>query len=204
MADRLEVRIPGQGTDLAAWLFEPSNPRESGGACVVLAHGFTGVRDMQLHRPAERFAAAGIGALVFDYRHFGDSGGYPRQLVSIRDQYRDWDAAIAFVQQLDWVEPSRVALWGTSLSGGHVIDAGLRHPEIAAVIAQTPLVDGLAEMLRTPPGLGLRLAVDGLRDALRPLRGRTPLLVPVSAPPGGYAVLPDPHVWASIPVVAPA
>jgi predicted alpha/beta hydrolase len=69
---------------------------------------------MQLQRQAERLAAAGFGALVFDYRHFGDSGGEPRQVVSIPDQYEDWDAAISFAGRLDWVDRSRIALWGTS------------------------------------------------------------------------------------------
>jgi fermentation-respiration switch protein FrsA (DUF1100 family) len=200
---RRDVQIPVGGSKLAAWLYEPDDPGSFQGACVILAHGFTGVRDMQLHRPAERFAAAGIGALVFDYRHFGDSGGEPRQVVSIRDQYEDWDAAIAFAHGCDWVDPARLVLWGTSFCGGHVIDAGIRHPDVAAVIAQAPFVDGLSQILRTPPTVGLRLTADGLRDELRAARGRPPLLVPVSAPHGGYAVLTDPHVWDSIPRVVP-
>jgi hypothetical protein len=200
---RRDVQIPVGGTALAASLYEPEGRGAFDGACVVLAHGFTGVRDMQLHRPAERFAAAGLGAMVFDYRHFGDSGGEPRQVVSIRDQYEDWDAAIAYVRRLDWVDPPRVALWGTSFCGGHVIDAGIRNPDVAAVIAQAPFFDGLSQILRTPPATGLRLTVDGLRDELRRLRGRPPLLVPVSAPARGYAVLADPHVWESIPVMVP-
>lgn len=203
MIARREVRIPVGGAELAAWLFEPSEPDTCRGACVVLAHGFGGVRDMQLDRPAERFAAAGIGSLVFDYRYFGDSSGQPRQVVSIKDQYEDWDAAIAFAEQLEWVDRTRLVLWGTSFCGGHVIDAAIRHPNVAAVIAQAPFVDGLSQLLRTPPAIGLRLLLDGIRDESRRMRGAAPLLVPVSAPSGRYAVLSDPHVWQSIPVVVP-
>ena len=198
------MRIPVGGTELAAWLYQPTSPAADGVPCVVMAHGFTGVRDMQLERPAERFASAGFAALVFDYRHFGDSGGDPRQVLDIREQYEDWDAAIAFAEQLEWVDRTQIALWGTSFCGGHVIDAAVRHPEVAAVVAQAPFVDGLSQLLRTPPATGLRLTFDGIRDELRRFRGRPPLLVPVSAPRGGYAVLSDPHVWASIPVVVPA
>ena len=50
---------------------------------------------MRLDTFAERFAAAGYSCLVFDYRHFGDSDGAPRQLLSIRRQLDDWAAAIA-------------------------------------------------------------------------------------------------------------
>jgi fermentation-respiration switch protein FrsA (DUF1100 family) len=200
---RREVRVPVGGTELAAWLYEPSRSAGDRAACVILAHGFSGVRDMQLERPAERFAAAGYGALVFDYRHFGESGGEPRQVLSIKDQYEDWDAALAFAQGLDWVDPARIALWGTSFCGGHVIDAAVRHPDVAAVMAQAPFVDGLSQLLRTPPTIGLRLAFDGVRDELRRIRGRPPFVVPVTAPAGDYAVLSDPHVWASVPVVVP-
>jgi uncharacterized protein len=203
-ANRREVRIGVGGTELAAWLYQPTSSRAGSVPCVILAHGFSGVRDMQLQRPAERFASAGYAALVFDYRHFGDSGGNPRQVLSIADQYADWDAAIAFAEQLDWVDRTRVALWGTSFCGGHVIDAALRHPEVAAVIAQAPFVDGLSQLLRTPPRIGVRLALDGIRDELRRLRRLPPLLVPVTAPPGGYAVLPDPHVWDAVSAVVPA
>lgn len=201
MDGRIDVEIPVGDTHIAGWLYRP---RKAGRApCVIIAHGFTGVRDMQLHRPAERFAEAGFGALVFDYRHFGDSGGEPRQVVDLGDQYEDWDAAIAFAEGLEWVDGSRLALWGTSFCGGHVIDAGIRHPATAAVIAQAPFVDGLSQLLRTPPMTGLRLAADAVRDEIGSRRGAEPLLVPVSAPPGDYAILSDPHVWESIPVIVP-
>ena len=46
-----------------------------------MAHGFSGVREQRLDAYAERFAQAGLAVLVFDYRHFGASGGEPRQLL---------------------------------------------------------------------------------------------------------------------------
>ena len=54
--------------------------------CVVMAHGFGATRDASLAPYAERFAAAGMHVLLFDYRHFGTSEGQPRQLVSVRRQ----------------------------------------------------------------------------------------------------------------------
>jgi fermentation-respiration switch protein FrsA (DUF1100 family) len=200
---RVDVRIPTPDGELAAWLFEPAEDAERPAPCVVLAHGFTGVRDMRLENPARRFAEAGLAALVFDYRHFGDSDGEPRQLLDLRRQYEDWDAAIAFARGLEHVDARRIVLWGTSFSGGHVIDAAARHRDIAAVIAQAPFMDGLAQSLRIAPPIAARLILDGLRDELRGRRKRPPRLVPVSAPPGGYAVLSDPHVWESVPVLVP-
>jgi dienelactone hydrolase len=83
---RSDVTFESAGTRCAAWLYRPV---ESGGGpapCVVLAHGFSGVRDQRLDAYAERFAQAGLAALVFDYRYFGDSDGEPRQLLDIRRQ----------------------------------------------------------------------------------------------------------------------
>jgi hypothetical protein len=62
---------------------------------------------------AERFARAGIAALAFTYRHFGDSGGEPRQLLDIDRQLEDWGSALRFVRGLENVpdaEPGYRAL----------------------------------------------------------------------------------------------
>ena len=74
----------------AAWLYLPEGVASP---VVILGHGLGATREMRLDAFAERFAQAGIAALAFTYRHFGDSGGQPRQLLSIRRQLADWDAA---------------------------------------------------------------------------------------------------------------
>src|SRR3546814_5061771 len=57
----------------------------------------------------------------FRSRHFGDSEGQPRQLLSIKRQLADWDAAIAFVKGRSDLDPTRIAVWGSSFGGGHAI-----------------------------------------------------------------------------------
>ena len=80
----------------SAWLYLPDGVESP--PVVILGHGLGGTREMGLDAYAERFAAAGIAALAFTYRHFGDSSGEPRQLLSIKRQLQDWDAAIAHVK----------------------------------------------------------------------------------------------------------
>ena len=58
--------------------------------------------------------------MTFDYRSFGLSAGEPRQVVSVRRQLADIRAAIAYLRSRPEVDPDRVALWGSSLGGGHV------------------------------------------------------------------------------------
>src|SRR4051794_41813216 len=71
--ERQDLTFESGGEQCAAWLYMPAGdgPRPA----VVLAHGFGGVRAARLWAFAERFAAAGVAAVVFDYRGFGGGGG---------------------------------------------------------------------------------------------------------------------------------
>jgi len=164
--------------------------------CVVLAHGFTGTVDSGLLPYAERFAAAGLDALAFDYRHFGASGGEPRQLVSVPHQLEDYAAAVAYARTLPDVDPARIAVWGTSFSGGHVVEVAVADGRIAAAIAQTPAMDGRANLINLARYAGLgalnRLTLAGIRDALGALRGRPPLTLPAVGPPGSLGAMTSP------------
>jgi uncharacterized protein len=116
---------------------------------LVMAHGLGGTRGLRLDAYAERFAAAGYHVLLFGYRHFGDSDGEPRQLLGIVRQRSDWRAAVAHARRLPGADPDRVALWGTSLSGGHVLVTAARDRRVAAVVAQVPHVSGVAAAAAT-------------------------------------------------------
>jgi uncharacterized protein len=182
------VTFDSGGERCAAWLYRPQEAT----ACVVLAHGWTGVREQRLDAYAERFAGAGLAALVFDYRHFGASDGEPRSLLDIRRQLADWRAAVTYARGLESIDPWRIALWGTSFSGGHVIEVAAQDPPIAAVVAQVPFVDGLLNLLRMGPRHALRLTVEGLRDQAGALAGRAPHMVASVGPPGSTAVMNSP------------
>jgi pimeloyl-ACP methyl ester carboxylesterase len=168
--------------------------------CVVLAHGFAGTVDSGLLPYAERFAAAGLHALAFDYRHFGDSSGEPRQLISIKRQLEDYAAAIAFARTLAGVDPHRIVLWGTSFSGGHVVAAAVADGRVAAAIAQTPSMDGAVTFINfvryAGIGAAARLTAAGIRDALGALRGRPPVTIGVVGPPGALAAMTSPDAEA--------
>lgn len=160
-----------------------------------MATGFSCVRDQGLAAFAERFAAAGIVALAFDYRGFGDSGGEPRQLASPRGQRDDVRAALAFARSLDLVDKSRIALWGYSFGGAHVQSLALSEPGISAAICVAPVVDTQRTVLHIGGFSHLaRLTLAGARDGLRALRRRQPYLVPAAGPPRSGAVISTPQV----------
>jgi uncharacterized protein len=158
-----------------------------------MAHGIGGTKDSGLLPFAEAFAEAGLDALLFDYRCFGESSGEPRQLGSPRRHREDYRAAIDFARQLDGVDPLRIVLWGTSWSGGHVVYAAAEDRGIAAVVSQTPDLDGpwtLREIAKYGGwGQLMRVTREGLKDQIGALRGDPPHLIPTVAPPGQVAAM---------------
>jgi fermentation-respiration switch protein FrsA (DUF1100 family) len=176
--DRADVTF---GAGVAGWLYEPPEAR----ACVAMAHGLSAVRDQRLPVYAERFAAAGVAVLLFDYRHFGASAGEPRQLLDIGRQLADWRAAIAFAR----TRFGRIALFGSSFGGGHVLELASEDGALAAAVAQCPMTDGLLAALKVPPLQSLRLARAALQDQARALAGRAPKLIRAAGRPGELALM---------------
>jgi pimeloyl-ACP methyl ester carboxylesterase len=156
-----------------------------------MAHGFGGTREAGLPPYAERFAAAGMRVVVFDYRNFGGSTGEPRQLIDIGMQLDDWRAAVEFARGLDGVDPERVAIWGTSFAGGHALTIAAEDHRLAAAVSQAPMVDGIAVMNALGPARGLRLGRAAIRDQVAAVRGRPPEYIPLVGPPGTFAAMTD-------------
>src|SRR3954447_7620222 len=113
-----EIRFPSGGGECVGRLFRTS--ADGPAPCVVLGSGLSCVRDQGLDDFARRLAGAGFSAVAFDYRHWGESPGEPRSLMSAARQRQDWAAAVSFARSLDGVDPDRVAVWAFSLGTGHV------------------------------------------------------------------------------------
>jgi pimeloyl-ACP methyl ester carboxylesterase len=187
--DRADAPFHSCGVRCAAWHYRPVPAPARPSPVIVMAHGFGGTRGLRLDAYAERFAAAGYQVLLFDYRSFGDSDGQPRQVLDIRRQHADWRAAIDHARSLPDVDPQRIVLWGTSLSGGHVLHLAARDHRLAAVIAQVPHVSGFAASRAVGPVMSLRLGLRGGLDVLRALLKRPPLYIPGSGRPGQVAAM---------------
>lgn len=180
-AVRDDLTFLSSGVRCAAWMYRPA-----GVECpplVILAHGLGGTRHMRLDAYARRFTEAGYAALVFDYRGFGDSEGLPRQIVNVRQQLDDWHAALAFARaELD-VDHGRIALWGTSFGGGHVLQIAAEDSAVRAVVAQCPFTDGVASVTKrflTAPLSAAVLFVAAILDAVGAVFRRRPVLMPMA------------------------
>jgi len=129
------------GVALRGWLYVPD--RAPGPVpAVVMAHGFSAVKEMYLDRYAEAFAAGGLAALVFDNRGFGASDGQPRQHIDPWQQVRDYRDAITFTGTLTQVDATQIGVWGSSYSGGHVLVLGAIDRRVRCVVSQVPLISG--------------------------------------------------------------
>ncbi len=191
MTDRTDIRFRSGDAECSAWLYRPEGVERP--PVVVMAHGLGAVREMQLAAWAERFTAAGFACLVFDYRSFGDSDGEPRQLLSVPRQLEDWRSAVAYVRAQQNLDPARIALFGTSFSGGHVIATAAEVP-VAAVVSQCPFTDGPASVMAIPPLTSAKLTALAARDLVAARRGAPPVMVPLAGEPGDVALMSAPDV----------
>ena len=199
---RHDVSFTSGEDTCAAWLYIPTGVTSP--PVVILGHGLGATREMRLDAFAERFAQAGIAALAFTYRHFGDSGGRPRQLLSIKRQLADWDAAIAWVKNRRDVDGRRIAVWGSSFGGGHSITVASRHPELRAAVSQCPFTDGLASALALGPASSSKLLPSVARDYVSVLLSRPPVTIPIAAPPGQLALMNAPDALPGYAALMPA
>jgi len=157
---------------------------------------------------AIRYQEAGFAVFAFDFRYLGESGGEPRQLVWIPYQLKDLAAAVEHVRSLKEIDPAKIALWGSSLSGGHVIVTTAKDSRIACVSAQVPLLDGDAGGMQVVKQIGLwhllKMAFGhGLRDLVRSWLRLSAHTIPLLGKPGSTAALADAGAWKFFNQIAP-
>jgi len=199
---RQDVRFASDDSFCAGWLYLPSESSKPRPA-VILGHGLGALKEMGLAPYAEAFANAGYVVMVFDYRHFGESGGEPRQLLDIRHQLTDWKAALAYVRALDQVNPEQVAIFGSSFGGGHVIITAAQDAKVAAAIAQCPFTNGIASALTLGP-LGLaKVGMLSAMDTAGSLLGLKPGMINLAGPPHSAALMNAPDVVSGYSALVP-
>jgi dienelactone hydrolase len=189
---RQDVTFMVDGLALNGWLYLPEDTVKPV-PCVVLNTGFCGTKDFLLEKYALEFTRSGFAALTFDYRHFGDSEGDPRQLYSVSKQLEDIKAAVRWVRTRSEVDTENIFIWGTSSSGNYGIMVAAEDKRIAGVIGQIPSLDHQAEgkMILKREGMGwfLKLIFHAQRDKFRSRFGLLQQTFPAVGKPGTTAML---------------
>lgn len=124
---------------LRGWLYTPSS--SSGKLpCLVMAHGWSAVKEMDLDHFADHFTShLPIACLVYDNRGFGASDtakDQARHEIVLSLQMSDYSDAITYAQSLDEVDGTKIGIWGSSYSGGHVLYVGAADRRVKSVLSQ--------------------------------------------------------------------
>ncbi len=175
---RQDITFDANGIRLRGWLYRPTGSSKY--PVIVLAHGFSAVKEMGLDDYAEVFCRAGLACLVFDHRNFGASDGTPRGEIDPIAQMRDYRHAITYAEMHPELDSSRIGLWGTSYSGGLVLMAAALDRRVRCVVSQVPFISGYASFdslqpVHEHPAYFARLAAE--RRALA--SGAAPTMVEV-------------------------
>ncbi len=153
--------IFSEGTRLTAEIFSLGSNSGEKLPCILMAHGWGGtVRG--LRRDAAAFAREGYLAVAFDYRGWGNSDPrvilaepspkgkavrYTADVIAIREvvdpveQTRDWLNAMHWLQSEPMCDTSRIGIWGSSYSGGHVLYVAAHDKRVKAVFSQVGGMD---------------------------------------------------------------
>jgi uncharacterized protein len=83
---------------------------------------------------AQALAEQGVAALAFDYRHYGQSEGQPRQLENVQTKRADLQGAVRFMQTVPGIDAQSVSLLGVCTSGGNVIQAAADGANVRSVV----------------------------------------------------------------------
>ena len=137
---------------LRGWFYKPTTSASGKLPCLVLSHGFTALKEMDLNTFAEHFVSKlPLSCLVYDNRGFGDSDvkeGQPRHEIIPSVQCSDMSDAITYAQSRTDVNADKIGIWGSSYSGGHVLWVGAVDKRVKAVLSQIPCVNGYENFYR--------------------------------------------------------
>lgn len=182
------------GITLRGWHYLPEG--QAGPVpTIVMAHGFSAVKEMYLDRYGELFAAAGIASLIYDNRNLGASDGKPRGEIDPWQQVRDYRTAITFAETLEQTDNTRIGVWGSSYSGGHALVVAALDRRVKCVVSQVPLCSGsenIRRLIRADMLAPTRAMFDD--DRRSRYAGNAPAMVPVVSQDGPCA-LPTADSW---------
>lgn len=198
------------GLSCEGWLFLPSPSAEvvDMPPVVVMAHGMGSQKDFGLDAFYEPIVESGIAVFVFDYRTFGGSEGETqyRNYVCGKCHVEDYHSALAHVRTLSGtVDTSKIGLWGTSFSGGHVLVTAAKDHDIVCVVSQVPYLKYKPNALQYGATYMLSMVSITLRDVARSLFGLPPFMVQFvgDAAAGELAILGTPDSKAYLKKVGP-
>ncbi|MEO1455945.1 MAG: alpha/beta fold hydrolase [Pseudomonadota bacterium] len=101
----------------------------------IVGGPMTSVKEQVTGVYAAALAERGIAALALDHRHYGESGGEPRQYENCHHKIEDLRYGLDFLATHDRVDPDRIGAVGICLGAGYVLHAAAGNPRVRAAAA---------------------------------------------------------------------
>ena len=138
---------------------------------------------------------AGFATVNFDYRGFGISDSQlnqVRQIVDIPAQLDDWRAVVKWLKQQPWLNKESLAIWGSSLGGGHAMSIAAETDNVAALVAQVPHCDSREAFKTIALSAVFKGMSTAISDAIGSKFGAKVKLLPIFSTPDEYGVMNHP------------
>jgi len=177
---RQDIQFYSSGFRLKGWLFLPSDTAGKKLPVVVMAPGFSGIKECSYQFIAGNFAKAGLAVVLFDYPNFGESEGTFRQEADPWLQIQAYRDAIGYAVSQPQIDPEKVGVWGGSYSGGHAIVVGAVDSRVKCFVAMTPYISGHALVKHLSGATSKFLHQQFNADRLNRLQGKAPAMIPVA------------------------
>ncbi|MCA9693727.1 MAG: alpha/beta hydrolase [Myxococcales bacterium] len=124
------VTFSVDGDDIVADLYLPD--RDDPAPALVLEGPLTSVKEQVTGNYAAAMAKRGFVALALDHRHFGESGGAPRQYEHPGRKVEDLRAALDYLGRHPAVDPRRLGAVGVCAGAGYLAGLCADEPRIKA------------------------------------------------------------------------
>lgn len=126
------VSIPSGDSHMSGILCTPDNAdHPTPGFAIIGPIGF--VKEQSPIQYATRLARLGYTTVVFDPRHFGETGGEPLHFDSPSLKVADLRAAARFISALDTVDSDRVGIVGVCMGANWAAQAAVEEPAVSRV-----------------------------------------------------------------------
>lgn len=127
-----KITFKRDGLTIVGNLFTPENFDEKGQYKTIIVEGsLTSVKEQMPETYAQKFANEGFVVLAFDYSHYGESEGNPRQLETPDNKLKDLEAAVHYLTSLSYVKS--VGMVGVCTSAGNAAYLASSDPRINAM-----------------------------------------------------------------------
>lgn len=120
---RIETSFNSNDLKISARIYKPSVPGKY--PAVVIVHGSEPDTKDHYSEYSKAFSQNGIVALTYDKRGVGESEGNLWK-SSMDDLANDAVAALNFLKQFEFVDSTRIGLWGISQGGWVITKAGMK------------------------------------------------------------------------------